>query len=156
MHPGDLEEATEAALVASRALLGVVAASLVPVLGRVTLPQFRVLVLLHSLGPTRSGALAERLDVHPSTFSRTTDRLVTSGWVSRLESPVSKREVLVDLTPKGRRLVASVLHRRAEAIREILAPLSAEQRQQIVHGLAAFSAAAGEPGHEEAAAMLGG
>lgn len=151
----DLDEATEAVLVTSRALLGVVAASLEPVLERVTLPQFRVLALLHALGPTRSGALAGHLGVHPSTFSRTCDRLVAAGLVRRLDSPVSRREVLVELTPKGRRVVAGVLRRRAESLRQIMAPLPPKDRRSIVAGLTTFSAAAGEPGHRDAASLLG-
>ena len=151
----ELEEATEAALAASRALLGVVAKSLEPVLGRVTIPQFRVLALLHTLGPTRTGELAERLGVHASTFSRTGDRLVAAGLVRRVGNPASRREVLVQLTPAGRRLVTSVWQRRAKEMRRILAPLSPEERRSILDGLVTFAAAAGEPTVEDAVSLLG-
>ncbi|MGN6742191.1 MAG: MarR family transcriptional regulator, partial [Amnibacterium sp.] len=76
----------QAVLRASRAMLAVVARSMGPVLDELTLPQFRVLVLLQTAGPARVGLLAERLGVVPSTFSRVLDRLESSGWVARSPS----------------------------------------------------------------------
>jgi DNA-binding MarR family transcriptional regulator len=151
----DLEEATDAVLTASRALLGVVASSLEPVLDRVTIPQFRILVLLRTLGPTRSGELAARLGVHPSTFSRTADRLENAGLIRRVGNPESRREILVQLTPAGRRIVTTVMRRRTASIRSILEPLTPRQRTLIVAGLAAFSAAADEPELDDLATVLG-
>src|SRR5690348_10018752 len=128
----ELEQATQTALTASRALLGIVATTLEPVQARgVTIPQFRVLALLDALGPTRTGELAERIGVHPSTFSRTGDRLVAAGLMRRVGNPESRREVLVQLTPAGRRLVQSVWRRRTAELRRILEPLSPEERQAI-------------------------
>jgi hypothetical protein len=51
----DPEDAT---LTASRALLGVVARSLAEVLEMVTLPQFRILVVIASSGTLKMGTLA--------------------------------------------------------------------------------------------------
>jgi DNA-binding MarR family transcriptional regulator len=152
---GDLDTATAGALVASRALLGLVAVSLQPVLDRVTLTQFRVLVLLDAEGPSRSGALAERLGVHPSTFSRTTDRMVTSGLLRRIPSPDSRREVLVNLTAKGRRLVTIVMNRRTRLLREVLEPLSPTDRQKVIDGMQILAAAMDEPTYDEDAGLLG-
>jgi DNA-binding MarR family transcriptional regulator len=151
----DLQEATDAALLASRALMGVVAASLEPVLDQVTLAQFRALVLLHSLGPMRSGALAERLGIHPSTFTRNGDRLVASGLVQRVGNPSSRREVLIELTPAGRRLVTSVMRRRATMLRRILAPLRPAERRMVVDGLTVLATAADEPRLDDLAGLLG-
>ena len=50
--------ALDRTLIASRALLGVIARSLAPVMDTVTLPQFRVLVVLSNFGPLRMGELA--------------------------------------------------------------------------------------------------
>ena len=133
---------------ASRALLGVVARSLAPVLEQASLPQFRVLVLLHG-GPMRSGALAEYLGVHPSTFTRMADRLVSFGWVERQEAPENRREVHVRLTPSGAELVDQVMRRRRAAIAEILEPLDETQRRSIRRGLETLAVAAGEPALED-------
>jgi DNA-binding MarR family transcriptional regulator len=132
-------------LAASRALLGVIARSLAGVLEQVTLPQFRVLVVLCAEGPLRSGALADRLGVHQSTFTRTADRLVAQGWIRREVSPESRREVLVDLTDAGRELVLGVMRSRRAAVEAILQAASPAQRDAIRTGFEAFAAAAGEP-----------
>lgn len=147
------EPTVEATLHASRALLGVVARSLAPVLDQVSLAQFRVLVLLSELGPTRSGLLAEYLGVHASTFTRMADRLVAGGWVERQEAPHNRREVHVALTATGAGLVSEVTRRRRDALAAILDPLDAEQRQRIQAGLQLFAEAAGEPSLDDLSAL---
>jgi len=137
--------AADAALVASRAMLGVIARSVSSALDDVTLPQFRVLVLLSSGGPLRTGVLADRLGVNASTFSRSLDRMVAGGWVRRVPNPDSRREVIIDLTEAGRGLVATVSERRRHEYRNILSRLAPEERESIVHALDLFTTAAGEP-----------
>lgn len=135
----------EATLRASRALLGVVARSVSEALHEITLPQFRVLVILAGEGPLRSGAIAERMGSHPSTFSRTVDRLVAGGWVARTRSATSGRETIVGLTPAGAHLVAEVTERRRREIADILARLEPGDRTRIAEALRLFADAAGEP-----------
>ncbi|HEX4700411.1 MAG TPA: MarR family transcriptional regulator [Actinomycetes bacterium] len=148
-------EEVDSTLDASRALLGVVARSVAGALEQVTLPQFRVLVLLSVDGPLRSGVLAERAGVHPSTFSRTADRLVAGGWVRRVENPHSRREVIVAPTTAGRRLVADVTRRRREEIARILGRLSPGERESVRAGLTAFALGAGEVSVDDLAALGG-
>jgi len=137
-------DATEETLTASRALLGIVARSVAPALEVVSLPQFRVLVLLSSEGPTRVGQLATQVGANPSTFSRSIDRMVAGGWVVRSENPDSRREVLLELTDDGRWLVESVTTRRRREIEGVLARMSAADRKTLIAGLNSFNAAAGE------------
>lgn len=139
------EDVVEATLHASRALLGVVARSIAPALDHVTLPQFRVLVVLTTTGPLRMGALAERMGAQPSTFSRTVDRMVANGWLSRAVNEGSRREILVDATSEGRQLVDGVTERRRDELRRILAALTEPEQRQIEVALNAFTSAAGEP-----------
>lgn len=143
------EESVTAVLTASRAMLGVVARSFADTLETVTLPQFRVLVLLQSLGALRTGALAERLGVNLSTFSRSLDRMVAAGWVRREQNPGSRREVIIALTPEGERIVTDVTERRRKDFRNILSRLDAEQQSQVLAAFEVFNAAAGEPTVEE-------
>lgn len=146
---GGLTAATDATLTASRALLGIVARSVADALDEVTLPQFRVLVVLSAEGPLRLGTLAERLGANQSTFSRSVDRMVAGGWVVRSENPDSRREVLVDLTEGGRGLVAAVTERRRREIRAVLGRLTEEERTAVVRALGALNDAAGEPAAED-------
>lgn len=139
-------EASEATLTASRALLGIVARSVAPALEAVSLPQFRVLVLLSMLGPTRVGQLAEQIGVKPSTFSRSVDRMVAGGWVVRTDNPDSRREVLLELTDDGRWLAESVTIRRRREIEAVLEKMTPGDRDGLIAALTAFTAAAGEPG----------
>lgn len=141
----DLNEDVEETLTASRALVGIVARSLAEVLEDVTLPQYRVLVVLCTEGPLRSGVLAERLGVHQSTLTRTADRLVAQGLVRRDPSQESRREIMVDLTDSGRDLVVRVLRQRSRDLREILERVPVKDRKKIREGFRVFAAAAGEP-----------
>lgn len=148
----DPEDAT---LTASRALLGVVARSLVDVLELVTLPQFRILVVLASTGPLNMGVLARRVGTSPSTLTRAVDRLETGGWVRREHSAGSRREVLLHLSPHGEQVVAHVTDRRRREIAEILDQLKPDDRQAVGRAFALFAAAAGEPLPEDVI-VLGG
>lgn len=144
----DREDVT-ATLTASRALLGIVARSVAGALEVTTLPQFRVLVLLSSHGPMRTGALAERLGINPSTFSRSLDRMVAAGLVLRESNPDSRREVIVDLADSGRHLVRSVTERRRREFGAILARLTPAERREVARAFELFNAAAGEPSVED-------
>ncbi|ARJ07472.1 MarR family transcriptional regulator [Cnuibacter physcomitrellae] len=141
----DQEQSAEATLRASRALLGVVARSVSAALHEITLPQFRVLVILAGEGPLRSGAIAQRMGSHPSTFSRTVDRLVAGGWVARTPSATSGRERIIGLTAAGASLVAEVTERRRREIAEILVRLTPADRARVEEALQLFADAAGEP-----------
>ena len=143
------DDAVSAVLTASRAMLGVIARSFADTLETVTLPQFRVLVLLSSLGPQRTGILAERLGANLSTFSRSLDRMVASGWVRREQNPGSRREVIITLTPEGEGIVNDVTQRRREDFRSILARLTPAQRRQVFEAFDVFNSAAGEPTVED-------
>ena len=133
-----------ATLVASRSLFGFVARSLTPALEEMTMPQFRVLVVLDGAGPLRMGDLAERIGVHPSTLSRTVDRLVAGEWIHRASGEESRREVHVDLSDKGRALVDDVTSTRRSEIATALASLPADDRDAVHRGMELFARAAGE------------
>jgi DNA-binding MarR family transcriptional regulator len=142
-------------LAASRGLLGVVARSLAPALESVTVPQFRLIVLVVSLGPTRAGVLADRLAVGPSTLTRNVDRLVAGGWVERRASSDNRREVLVAPTERGRALVAEVTDRRRRELEEIIERVPVADRAVVTAGMAALRRAMGEPSPEEVSAFGG-
>jgi DNA-binding MarR family transcriptional regulator len=138
------DSAADATLLVSRALLGVVARSVSSALELVTLPQFRVLVVLSGAGPTRMGALAARFHTNQSTFSRSMEKIVTGGWVERTASPDNRREVLIALTPAGRELVDEVTRRRHEEITAILDRLTPSEQSSVKSALELFAIAAGE------------
>jgi DNA-binding MarR family transcriptional regulator len=141
----ELDQLVTALLTASRALVGVSARSLVGVEETVTVTQFRTLVVLRAHGVSRLNRLSDRLQVNASTTLRTVDRLMAVGLVDRRENPDDRREVVIGLTDRGRRLVDEVTARRRRAIEEIVRAMPVEQRAAMVDALLAFAQAADEP-----------
>ncbi|GAA0380041.1 MarR family transcriptional regulator [Microbispora corallina] len=140
----DLEAVASAVLTASRLLVAVSARSLAAVEDRVTLPQFRMLVVI-AQGEATLVRLADRLGVNPSTAMRMVDRLSATRLVRREVNPNDRRETLVGLTPEGRRIVEEVTARRTAEITAILGRMPPEQRRALVVAMRAFSEAGGEP-----------
>lgn len=141
----DVDAVTRAVLTASRLLVAVSARSLAEVEDRVTLPQMRMLVVLSTRGDTKLVALADVLQVAPSTALRMVDRLVATGLVDRQVNPDSRRETLLRLTGEGRRTVRDVTARRRAEIATIVERLAPEQRAVLIEALTAFNEAGGEP-----------
>jgi DNA-binding MarR family transcriptional regulator len=138
------EEEVEAVLAATRLLVAVTARSVAEVEDRVTLPQLRVLVMIASRGPLNLGAVAVGMGVHPSNATRACDRLVGAALLTRREDPTDRRQLVLELTPAGDRLVTAVMDSRRAAVREVLTRMPARQRRALVPALRAFAEAGGE------------
>lgn len=141
----DVDALTSAVLTASRLLVAVVARSLAAVQEAVTLPQFRLMVVLASRGPMKLAAVADQLAVNPSTALRMVERLSAAGMVSRGVNPAVRREIIIGLTSAGQRLVDDVTARRRAEIATIVARMDSSQRTSLVAALWAFAEAGGEP-----------
>lgn len=141
----DVDAVTGAVLTASRLLVAVSARSLAEVEDRVTLPQFRMLVVLSSRGATKLVTLAELLGVAPSTAMRMVDRLIAAGLADRQTNPDNRRETLLRLTEEGRRTVGNVTARRRQEIASIVERLTSHQRTALIEALTDFNRAGGEP-----------
>jgi DNA-binding MarR family transcriptional regulator len=137
-------EEIDAIMLALQALVGVAAQSIAEVEDRVTLPQLRVLVLIASRGPSNLNALAESMGVHPSNASRSCDRLVAAGLLCRTESPLDRRNLVLDLTDEGRELIETLVDHRREAIAAVLERVPQSRRRPLVNAMQAFGKAAGE------------
>lgn len=144
----------DAVLRASRALVGIAAASMAGLDDVVTVPQFRALVMVYSRGPLNLAAVAAGLNVNPSNASRTCDRLIKAGLLDRRESALDRRHVALSLTPAGRRLVEKVTRQRRTAIQRILRTMSMAERDALTEALGAFADAAGEPADDAAVLTL--
>jgi DNA-binding MarR family transcriptional regulator len=141
----DVDAVTRAVLTASRLLVAVSARSLAEVEERVTLPQFRMLVVLSTRGATKLVTVADLLQVAPSTAMRMIDRLIAAGLADRQTNPDNRRETLLQLTEEGRRAVEDVTARRRAEIAAIVERLVPKQRAALVEALTAFNEAGGEP-----------
>ena len=140
-----VDDFVTALLTASRVLVGVSARSLAEVEGAVTVTQFRTLVVLDSHGQINLGRLAELLRVNSSTAMRMIDRLLVADLVTREDNPANRREVLLELSPQGRRLVRTVTSQRRAEIARIVTAIPAARRTELIEALRLFAQAAGEP-----------
>ncbi len=141
----DVDAVTSAVLTASRLLVAVSARSLAAAEEQVTLPQFRMLVVLASHGEAKLVTLAEALAVNPSTALRMVERLAVAGLVSRRVNPASRREVVLRLTRSGQQVVDEVTARRRQEIAAIVTRMAPRQRAGLIRALRAFTQAGGEP-----------
>ncbi len=151
--PSDADEAVDALMTMSKVLVGITASSLVSTLDTVTLPQFRILVLLAGQARTRPSDLARQLSVQPSGITRMLDRLVAAGFVLRSLSDRNSREMDLALTVTGEALVADVLAQREDDLRHLMSDLTASEMSLVVSGLRLLTARSS--GLHHPAALLG-
>jgi len=135
----------DALITASRLLVSISARSIAEVDDSITIPQLRVLVILSSRGSTNLATLANQLDVQPSTIGRMAERLVAAGLIDRRPHPSSRRELMVELTARGRKVVRTVTERRRAQIARVVEAMPIRERQGLITALTAFTEAGGEP-----------
>ncbi|MEV6164607.1 MarR family transcriptional regulator [Streptomyces sp. NPDC052052] len=98
----------------------------------ITPAQFRLLrTVAHYDGAPRMADLAQRLDVVPRAVTSLVDGLEASGRVRRAPDPDSRRVVRIEITEEGLATLGSLRDARRAAAEEILAPLTAEQREVL-------------------------
>ncbi|HEX3588478.1 MAG TPA: MarR family transcriptional regulator [Pseudonocardiaceae bacterium] len=146
------ETVTDVMLAASRLLVAVSARSIAAIDESITIPQFRLLVVLHALGPMKPSAVAEILHVNPSNATRMVHRLISARMVERRVNPAIRREVVLTLTETGEKTVAEATLRRHRHIADIVERMPELQRSYLVEALEAFTTAGG---HNPVAAIPG-
>jgi DNA-binding MarR family transcriptional regulator len=135
-----VEDLVDTILLSSRALVALSARSIATAHG-VTLPQFRMLVVLEA-HQTNLSELAAALDVAPSTATRMVDRLVDAGLVQRTIPAADRREIALTLTPSGRRTVRTVTERRRRDLRTVVDQIPRNRRAAVAQAMTDFAEAA--------------
>jgi DNA-binding MarR family transcriptional regulator len=105
-----------------------------------TLPQFRVLLLI-ARAPERANRLATQASVSRPSLTGVLDGLVGREWVRRLEVDGDRRGVSLEVTPAGRaalRHAQQAVRTRLDDVLELIAP---ERRAVAEEGLAALGEA---------------
>ena len=144
MQTNDAETLAQAVLTASRALVALSARSVAVAGDDISIPQFRVLVILATAGSRRPVDLADSLGISRSSVTRLCDRLVFKNLISRSRDAEDRREVILTLTPAGIETVRTVLARRLADITEIVARIPPSQRSDLIAAFQRFADAAGE------------
>lgn len=103
-------------------------------------------------GEVTVGAVAEQLDIDPSTASRLVADAIEAGYVSRRASAVDARRAQLHLTDAGREVMASAADLRRSYIADLLTDWTDEERRQFARLLTRFAekAASTQPDAREA------
>jgi DNA-binding MarR family transcriptional regulator len=98
----------------------------------ITPAQSRLLrTVSHYDDPPRMADLAARLEVVPRAVTSLVDGLEASGRVRRVPDPSNRRVIRIELTDTGRATLRSLRTARRAAAEDILAPLTADQREVL-------------------------
>ena len=151
---GVSNDQVDAVMRASRALVGITAASIAEVDDQVTVPQLRVMMMIATRGAMNLVAVAAGLEVSSPNASRICDRLLKAGMLDRTEDPRDRRHVTLTLTSDGEALIEQVVRHRRTAIRKILRTMSSRECEDVGTVMSAFADAAGEPLEEWAQALM--
>jgi DNA-binding MarR family transcriptional regulator len=151
---GVSNDQVDAVMRASRALVGITAASIAEVDDRVTVPQLRVVMMIATRGAMNLVAVAAGLGVSSPNASRICDRLLKAGMLDRTEDPQDRRHIALTLTSDGEALVEQLIRRRRTAVRKILRGMPAQERDGLETVMNAFADAAGEPLAEWSRALM--
>ncbi|HEX9999270.1 MAG TPA: MarR family winged helix-turn-helix transcriptional regulator, partial [Actinoplanes sp.] len=109
-------------------------------------PRHRTLLSLLLLdGPLTVSELAARLGVAPTTVSLLVGDLDRKGVLVRREDDTDRRRRIIDLSEKSRPDISQWLSPFARAWRQVLEPLTPEERRIFVGTLLAFEAAVADP-----------
>lgn len=132
-------EQLETLVAASRVWVGLAVLSISELDPRMTLTQFRALVLLRDAGTLKANQLARKLGTSASSVTRLGDLLEVEGLIRRVPNPDSRREVLIQVTRKGEQLVRRVMDRRRLDLRQILNTIQAADRPSVVSAMQLFA-----------------
>ncbi len=97
---------------------------------------------IHAIGPNEPKTMkqiAETLGVAVSTPTRTIDRLLEKGFVNRKVGEKDRRKLLIELTPKGNKLLEDIDKENLEIIRRMLNGLSDEEIETFIKILSKIS-----------------
>jgi DNA-binding MarR family transcriptional regulator len=146
VNTSPLESDVAALELMTRALVGLTMRSLDVLEGAVTVPQFRLLLVLEELGQVPSSRLAAKLGTLASSVTRLADRLEAAGLLVRGHVPGNRSIVTVEVAPAGRDLVARVVARRHVLLAEVLDRMAPAERATAARAARLFAELAADAG----------
>ncbi len=114
-----------------------------------SLPQLGTLLLLDEEGELTIKQVTEILGRSVSATSRLLDQLVERGMVSRREDERDRRVKRVAITESGRKLIATLEQRRADAQIVVMEYLSAGERADVTRAMVLLAEAGKRRRHYE-------
>ena len=96
-----------------------------------SLSQALAMATLRDLGPRRITELAEFEGVRQPTCTALVNAMESEGWVSRRSDGSDRRAVIVELTPAGLQVLASMNEARSRLLERFLSSLSETDRRAL-------------------------
>ena len=135
--PGTLAELAARVEAAARGLLAVSTRASMDLSNNVSLTQLRALAAAEEVGPCSLGTLAEALMISISSASRLVDRITALGLLDRRPSEASRRELTLQVTPRGRRMLRRHEASRRAVFVEVLRGMPPRDVDALLQGLTA-------------------
>lgn len=137
--PGSSEELLEAMTEVSRHLLRLMTQCVDQLTeGEVSVTQYRALAALALRGPRNASVLAEELVVGRPAATKLVDRLVRRGLIKRMKHPADRRQVILEVTERGREIVRAVQQCRRRRLARVLSELEPSAREALARDLPAL------------------
>src|SRR3989440_10068340 len=93
--------------------------------------DFRVLEVLLHKGPLPVNVIGPKVNLTPGSISVAVDRLLAKGLVSRVECSEDRRVRFVDLTLRGKRVIAPIFREHVATMEKVFAGLSPDELRQL-------------------------
>jgi DNA-binding MarR family transcriptional regulator len=103
-----------------------------------TIPQFRVLALLHGEEKTNKD-LAESIGLSVAAMSRLVQTLVDEGWLEKSAGKNDRRELRIRLSPQGRKSFEKIRTKARQGLATRLEALSPSDRKLLEQGFRALT-----------------
>ncbi len=87
---------------------------------------------LGDLGTASLAELARLACVDPAAIGRANDTLMKKGWVLRVDHPTDRRRWQVSLSPKGKKLLATVQAEYDKIAAQFSGPLNAKEKTTLL------------------------
>ena len=133
----DIEDLTARVEIAARGLLALATRASVRLPEGISPTQLRALTVAEDAGPCSLGVLADGMGISTSSASRLVDRLIAAGVLDRRQSDLSRREVVLQVTPRGKRLLRRHEESRRAVFGELLRRMSDAEVRALIRGLEA-------------------
>ncbi|RKN25603.1 MarR family transcriptional regulator [Micromonospora musae] len=100
--------------------------------------HYAVLATLDEFGAVSQAELSDRTRIYRSDLVAVINELAARDQVERAPDPADRRRNLITLTPQGRRQLHKLDKLLADVEDEVLAPLTAAEREQLARLLTAL------------------
>lgn len=101
----------------------------------VTQSQFLILLSVHARGACAMSVLAEHMKVRLPTMSGMVDRMVKAQYLRRVYNDKDRRQVMIELTPKGQKFLnefKGIITKRWEDVLKVLTDREVMEFHHIV------------------------